>query len=361
MEQQLEEGAELRRYLLGEATFEEQVSVEARLFLDDDYSSQLSAVEDELIDDYVYDDLAAGERERVKSRLLPKPGRREDLRIARAFKRYLSHRDELVTPPVAPAADTLSASDAPDTREPASPPDKGPFSFLSSLFLSRPVVGYALAAAALLILSVVVWFSLGSLRGQSQSPDMRAQEPSPRQVKPVEREQPGSEPQASPSPPGQGGDVAHSGDRTQQGAGDKEKEQRAEQREAQPREAPPRNRQTPTQVATFLVLPGGGVRGPGASEKVTLSPKVGVVVLRVPLVAKVAYPRYRATLGEGDRVVYSRDDLKPEDDAEAGQVVALKVPAELLRPRRYLIKIVGVAASGQTRELNSYAFEVERQ
>ena len=37
MKQHLEEDTELRRYLLGEATLEEQVSVEARLFLDDEY------------------------------------------------------------------------------------------------------------------------------------------------------------------------------------------------------------------------------------------------------------------------------------------------------------------------------------
>src|SRR5689334_7978401 len=101
MKQHLEEEAGLRRYLLGELTTEERVSVEARLFLDDEYLSQLKAVEDELVDDYAYDELAESEREKVKARLLSEPGRREDLRIARAFKRYLSQYErEPVTPPV---------------------------------------------------------------------------------------------------------------------------------------------------------------------------------------------------------------------------------------------------------------------
>src|ERR1051326_2924732 len=147
MKQHLEEEAELRRYLLGESTPEERVSVEARLFLDDEYLSLLKAVEDELIDDYAYDELIESEREKVKSRLLSEPGRREDLRIATAFKRYLAQEGKKpVTPSIAPAADNRPAS---DTKEGPSPPRKGFISLLASLFQRRPVVGYALAASAL--------------------------------------------------------------------------------------------------------------------------------------------------------------------------------------------------------------------
>jgi hypothetical protein len=357
MKQYLEQDAELRRYLLGESTLEERVSVEARLFLDDEYRSQLKTVEDELIDDYAYGELAESERERVKSRLLSKPGRREDLKIARAFKRYLSqNEDELVTPPVAPTADDRPAS---DTKE-LPPVRKGPASFLASLFQRHPVVGYALAAAVIIILSAVIWFSLESARRQGRSPQLQAQQPTPQQSRPSEREQPGGEPQANQSTPERDVGVAQRGGRTQNDAGGGEKDTHSGRREVNSRESPTRPRQTPTQVATFLVFPGGVVRGPGSSDKVTLSADIGAVILRLPLVAKGDYQHYRATLREDGKAIYSRAELKPEVDAEVGQVVAFKVPANLLRTRSYRIKLAGVTAAGQSMNLSTYTFEVER-
>lgn len=357
MKQYLEEEAEIRRYLLDELTTEERVSVEARLFLDDEYLSQLKAVEDELVDDYAYDELDESEREKVRARLLSEPGRREDLRIARAFKRYLSqHEREPVTPPVAPASDNRPAS---DEKSPG-PLKNGNTSFLASLFRHRPVVGYALAAAALVILSAFIWFSLKSSRRQDQSPQMQAQEPTPQQSKPVEHEQPGGDLQANQSPSIRGEDIAQHEGGTRQGAGGEEKKAHAGRRDEHPQEAPTQARQTQAQVATFLVLPGGGVRGPGGSEKITLSTDVGTVVLRLPLITTGDYQHYRATLQEGDRAVYSRAGLKPEVDAEVGRVVAVKLPANLLHTRRYKMKLEGVTAAGQSLNLSSYTFEVSR-
>lgn len=358
MEHRLEEETVLRRYLLGESSMEERVSVEARLFLDDEYSSQLKAVEDELIDDYAYDELTAGEREEVESRLLSEPGRREDLRIARAFKRYLSQNENgVVTPPVAPADDSRPAS---DTKEDPSPPGKGFISFLASLFQRRPVVAYAFAAGALIILSVLIWSSLESPRRQGPSPQMQAQESTPQQSQPAEREQTGGELQRNQRPPEQRGDIAQRSDSIRHDGGSKEKVTNAGRRDIRPREARVPTQQTTTQVATFLVLPGGVVRGPGGSEKVTLPPGVGVVILRLPLVTTGDYQHYRATLQDESKIIYSRDDLKPEVDAELGQVVAVKIPASLLRPRRYQIKIGGVTAAGVARDLGSYTFQVEK-
>jgi hypothetical protein len=357
MEQQLEQDSKLRRYLLGEAPLEERVSVEARLFLEDEYLSRLKSIEDELIDDYAYDELTESERKRVKSRLLSKPGRRADLKIARAFKRYLSRNEnELVTPSIAPTAANRPASD----NKKLPPEKKGPTSLLASLFLRRPAVGYALAAVAVIILSAVIWFSLESARRRERSPQMQAQQPTPQQSMPVEREQPGGELQPNQNSTERGGDVARHEGRTQNDAGDGEKETRAGRRDGRSHELPTQTRQTPAQVATFLVLPGGVVRGPGRSDKVTLSPDVGVVILRLPLITKDDYRYYTATLQEGGKVIYSRAELKPEDDAEIGQVVALKVPANLLRQRSYRIRLGGVTADGQSQNLITYTLQVER-
>lgn len=362
MKQHLEEEAELRGYLLGELGLEEQVSVEARLFLDEEYLSQLRAVEDELIDAYAYGELAPGEREKVESRLLSKPGRREDLRIARALRKYLSHDDLL--PPGTPAADSRRAADpGPASDEGALPSTrgKGPISFLSSLFVRRPAVGFALAAVALAILSAVVWFSSETLRRPARPAETQAHGPTPQQSSPAERVQPGGELQANQRPPEQGGEVAQREDRTPDDVGGREKGESAGQRNGRPQETPAPPRQTPTRVATFLILPGGVVRGAGGSEKVVISPDIGAVILRLPVVAEGDYSSYRATLLDGRGVVYSVSDLKPEVDAKLGQVVAVRVPANRLRQGRYEMKLGGVTADGQTRDLTSYTVPVERR
>lgn len=363
MKQHLEEGAELRKYLLGELTLEESVSVEARLFLDDEYSSQLKAVEDELIDAYADDELTASERAKVGSRLLPQPGRREDLRLTRAIKRYVS--DDPFPPPVISApADLRSNADAdpaPGPQEPAKPRGEGPFSFMSSLFARRPAVAYAFAAAAaVVILSAFIWFSLESLRGGGRPSDLRAQEPTPQPSKPNESTQPGGELQANQQPAGQGGDAPRRENPTRNDPARVEKEERAGRREEPANENAPTPRPATARVATYLILPGGVVRGPGGAEKVTVSSEVEVVILRLPVVVNGDYQSFRATLRDGGRVIHTQAGLKQEVDAKLGKLAVFEVPAKLLRGRRYEIKLGGVTADGQTRDLTTYTVPVER-
>ena len=52
----------MKRYLLGDVSDEEQIRLEECYFVDDDVFEQLSALEDELIDDYVRGELAEPQR-----------------------------------------------------------------------------------------------------------------------------------------------------------------------------------------------------------------------------------------------------------------------------------------------------------
>ena len=85
-----EQEHKLRRYFLGELKFEEQVLVEQQLFLDNDYAEVAQVVEDDLIDDYLHDDLTVDERRRFEGRFLKRPEREVDLRIANALSRYIA-------------------------------------------------------------------------------------------------------------------------------------------------------------------------------------------------------------------------------------------------------------------------------
>lgn len=360
MKQHLEDESELRKYLLGELALKEQVLIEERLFLDDDYVLRVKAVEDDLVDDYVYDELTSGEREKFETHFLNQPGCREDLRIAEALKRYISSEVKITDPsPVAQvsAADLSGVSRSPATSR---------YSFFSSLFGRRPIIGFSFAAAAaLIILPLIAWLAIEPGRRQDQEHTVQTQDSAPQQTAPVERQQSGT-PDHSAINAGDGEEGVKTAERQARSRGGAEEkgrrgEQRAGQQVGRTRGLSPPPRQTPTRVVAFLLLPGGIVRGEGATNNVPLSSDVKTVILRLPLAARDDYHSYRATLQIGGRATRSWAGLKPVADAELGQVVEVKIPARLLRHQSYRIKISGRTVTGQTRNLTSRAFQVERK
>ena len=78
--------ATLRRYVLGAATDEECAQIEQEYFDDADALERLSAVENDLIDDYVSGQLAASELEAFERRYLASPRHRMRVAVARAIK-----------------------------------------------------------------------------------------------------------------------------------------------------------------------------------------------------------------------------------------------------------------------------------
>jgi CHAT domain-containing protein/Tfp pilus assembly protein PilF len=79
----------LRRYLLGELTEEEQLApIEERLLVDDHFFEEFQLVKDDLIDEYVKDELTAQERQHFEQHFLTTSERREHVRHAQSLARY---------------------------------------------------------------------------------------------------------------------------------------------------------------------------------------------------------------------------------------------------------------------------------
>ncbi|MCA1615613.1 MAG: hypothetical protein LC800_16235, partial [Acidobacteria bacterium] len=72
----------IRRYLLGTAAPAEVEQIERRLLADPAFYDEVSASEDELLDEYVGGRLAARERENFESVFLAAPERRQKLGFA---------------------------------------------------------------------------------------------------------------------------------------------------------------------------------------------------------------------------------------------------------------------------------------
>jgi hypothetical protein len=77
---------ELRRYLLGELSDEECATLEQDYFARQDALDRMSAAENDLIDEYVADELAVRERERFESHYLIVPAHRARVAVARQLR-----------------------------------------------------------------------------------------------------------------------------------------------------------------------------------------------------------------------------------------------------------------------------------
>src|SRR5678815_1995557 len=80
----------IARYLLGELPEDQQVEIEDRAFSDKDYLASITAVENDLIDEYVRGELSAADRQRFETRFLASTERRKRVEFATALRTVVS-------------------------------------------------------------------------------------------------------------------------------------------------------------------------------------------------------------------------------------------------------------------------------
>ncbi len=89
MARQHQEQNSVKRYLLKQLSVAEQQEIELRLLSDDSFSAELDIAEDELIDEYLAEELSRDERIKFEQDFLTTPERHSKLISAQAFKRYI--------------------------------------------------------------------------------------------------------------------------------------------------------------------------------------------------------------------------------------------------------------------------------
>lgn len=336
MNQELAVETKLRRYLLAELTLEEQVLVEQRLFLDSDYSELAQAVEDDLIDEYVHDDLVASEREKFESHFLNQPESRRDLRIAEALERYLASGKEVLP------------SFNPNTSHEYQQYQKTNLSLLS--FRRRPAPWFALAATVLIIISVVTWIAIQSGRRQHSEQPLQAQEPRPTQT--VDQQQP------SPRVPVNGNSEQGFETAEHQSGTARPKGKPTSDRTAQKDNGQLKTSSSRSSLA-FSIYPGAISRSETQNNRVSISSKVNTVILKLPVKVVPDYASYSATLRSRGRMIRHWPELPTEVDSELGKIVKVDVATALLREQRYELKLSGVPADSRPPE--TYFFWVDNK
>lgn len=294
------------RYLLGDLPEEALIQVEDRAFSDQEYLRLIEAVETDLIDAYVRNQLSADERRQFEGRFLASVERRKKLEFAQAWSRVAD--EAKAAPQDSRAADRQEARRS--WRE-------------MFAFLRGPAPAFAMAAVAVLLVGVSVWQAAQSSKLRSRVGELEAERSTQQQ-----REQ------------------------TLKNNLDAERA-RVDELSSQLQHG------SPAMVATLTLLP-GSLRDASVRPEIRIAPSAQIARLEIQLVPKDKYPQYRAELRtqRGDEVL-TRNNLH-EQPGRGGRSVLLEIPASAIGSGEYELTLQGKVAPEQFEDLAYYRFSVRR-
>lgn len=315
----------IARYLLGELSEEQQIEIEDRAFSDPEFVAQITAVEDDLIDEYVRREMPESQRRQFETRFLASESRRKRVEFARAMAHLLA--ETRVT-----ERETRTAAVAPVSWREALA------AFIRGL---GPAGTIALAVATLLLVIGGAWLITETLRLRSQLTQLQAQQ-NDRQTleRQVEVERRRSEELAVQL--------------------EREKQQRAQTDESLRRLSESVNRPEETRgpiIASLLLLPGIS-RGASTQPTLRLPANATLVQLQIGIDPAEDFKSFGVELRTaGGRSVWTRDNLTARD-TRGGRVVRMALPASALSSGEYELRLKAVTAAGGTEDVGFYYFTV---
>jgi hypothetical protein len=111
-------------------------------------------------------------------------------------------------------------------------------------------------------------------------------------------------------------------------------------------------------VLAVELVPGLG-RGDGETKQITVTSDTTTVQLQLRIPNDVAYQTYRAILQTSDGREISRQDRLRLDPTSNGRVIC-PIPANLLKPSQYDLKLSGINQQGVYEDIARYYFRVTR-
>ena len=290
-----------RRFLLGQLPADQLGQIEEQAFEDPDTLALLESVEDDLIDEFIQDELSPDEKQRFENHFLTLPGRKSNLKVSRLVQHHFSY----------------------ETPKPV--PENEGFSFFGLFTVSPQALRISLTAAALLIgLAIAIWLYQRSRELQQPAPvQVRKEEASPSTPGPV------ISPTIQPTP------------------------QLTENDENQP-PAPQKPR---PEALVAVLMPSEGIRGDNQPLTLTQRPTVSV---ELALINQPAYKSYEATLQSEDGKVLKIWTNLHAKELQSGTGLPISIPSALLEPDEfYQISVRGRAADGNIKQVANYPFQAK--
>lgn len=312
----------LTQYLLGALPAEEAESMDVLCIADEPLATRLAAIENDLVDAYVRGELAGDDLDHFKSFYLSSAYRRQKLDFATAM---LESEKKAAKAPVAkPVATPITAPDGAATKVPAPTPVEPPARVIRPRTPRRGFHwGFALAAAALVLIAAFVSFDNWRLRHQIN--DTRAQQATFDQREQQLQKQLDDQRSAN-------GEAAKEIERLRQSQTNLE------------------------QLTTVTVLLPPPTRGAGRPPTITLPQSSNLAVLLLTVEAR-DFPQYRAALKDpaADQVLWTSGTLQAASLGDK-KVVSISVPGSLLKQQNYVVELTGLPAHGAPETIGTYAF-----
>ena len=296
------------RYLLGDLPEETLIQVEDRAFSDPEYLRLVEAVEADLIDAYVHNQLHSIEKQQFEKRFFASAERRRKVELARARSHVAGEaKTTSVTPPAVRRVETRRSW-------------RDLLGFWSG---PAPAFRWATAAAAVVLVGIVSWQAVQSSKLRSRVNELEAEKGSR-----LQREQALASALAAERARADG-----LSNQIQQGA---------------------------TAAVASLTLMAGGLRGESARPEIAIAPSAQIARIEVQLEPKDRYPRYLAELRtqRGDEVL-TFGNLREQHGPQARSVV-LEVPASVLSGGDYELTLKGGSPGRPFEDIGYYRFSVRK-
>lgn len=315
----------IARYLLGDLPEEQQVAIEDRAFADKDYLALVTAVENDLIDEYVRQELTPSERQQFERQFLASAERRKRVEFAKALARV----------PAVPERTVVSERAKWSWRDSL-------YAFISGL---NPAARFAVAAVMLLLLVGGAWLLTETLRLRSQLTQLQAQNQARQNElqQQVEAERRRSEEL----------NARLTQEQQQREQSDESLRQLSETGDAT--NPPPR-----PIVASLLLLPGLS-RGGGDKASLVMPEAARLVRLQIGIDPDEPYKTFAVELRTAaGRQVWTRENLSARTRGRA-RAVSLTLPAAALKSGDYELRLSGRKEGGESEDVGFYYFDVKKR
>jgi hypothetical protein len=317
----------ISQYLLGELPEEQQVEIEDRAFSDKEYLANITAVENDLIDEYVRGELSAADQQRFESRFLASAERRKRVEFAKALRTVVSESTGSEKK-VVQTAKTWT------WRESL-------YAFINGL---NPAARLAFVAAAILLVAGAAWLFIETLRLRRQVTQLQAQSQAGQNLQ-------------------QALEVERKRNAELNARLDQEKQQREQTDESlrQLTETPEATKPAPPPVIASLTLLPGLSRGGGQKPSLDLSNDAHLVRLQIGIDPEEQYKSFAVELRTlAGRQVWNRENL-PARTRRGTRAVGLTLPATVLKSGEYELRLRGLTEGGGSEDVGFYYFNVRKR
>jgi hypothetical protein len=299
----------MTQYLLGLLPEEERTRVEQSFFQSDSCFEQLTALEDDLIDDYVRGNLAGPLRSAFEEKLQSDPRWKKRVVFAQALAQRAKKTERI----------------APNAAEHRG--HRGFWQPWIDAFRSWPLaVRAGIAAASVLLTISVPWLAWDAWQGRQQPEQLEARQPAQPEI------------QASGTPP----------------------PAPLPERPAPPQTAPPNKGGGAASLVASFVLTPGVTRGVDDVTRVQIPAGADSVRLQLDLDSVGEYPGFRAELRtRAGRLVWSGASLKALTIG-SGKAVIIDLQPTALESGEHEMALFGQIAVGKYEEAGFYYFNVQR-